>query len=37
MGFTRIVMPSANVDPSEAAGIELVGVKTVGEALDQLL
>jgi DNA repair protein RadA/Sms len=37
MGFTRIVMPSANVDPSEAAGIELVGVRTVGEALDQLL
>jgi DNA repair protein RadA/Sms len=37
MGFTRLVMPSANVDPSEAAGIELVGVKTVGEALDQLL
>ena len=38
MGFTRIIMPSANVDPSEAVnGIELVGVRTVGEALDQLI
>jgi DNA repair protein RadA/Sms len=45
MGFTRIVMPSANVDPSEPAsseqgggeGIELVGVRTIGEALDVLI
>jgi DNA repair protein RadA/Sms len=41
MGFTRVVMPSANVDPAETAalagGCELVGVRTVGEALDQLI
>ncbi len=41
MGFTRIVMPSANVDPADPAladGLcELVGVRTVGEALDQLI
>ncbi len=40
MGFTRIVMPSANVDPADpvlADGCELVGVRTVGEALDQLI
>ena len=39
MGFTRIVMPSANLDPNEgnAGGAELVGVRTVGEALDALM
>src|SRR6188474_1904401 len=39
MGFTRIVMPSANLDPDEgnAGGAELVGVRTVGEALDALI
>ena len=41
MGFTRVVMPSANVDPADTAtlaeGCELVGVRTVGEALDQLI
>lgn len=37
MGFTRVVMPSANVDPGEDAGIELVGVRTLGEALDALI
>lgn len=39
MGFTRIVLPSANVDSSGegAGGIELVGVRHVGEALDVLL
>ena len=44
MGFTRIVLPAANVDaasadPSRAAAPrpELVGVRTVGEALDQLI
>jgi DNA repair protein RadA/Sms len=41
MGFTRIVMPSANVDPAETAlldgGCELVGVRSVGEALDLLI
>jgi DNA repair protein RadA/Sms len=37
MGFTRVVMPSANVDPAESGGCELVGVRTVGEALDALI
>jgi DNA repair protein RadA/Sms len=41
MGFTRIVMPTANVDPADTAaaegGAELVGVRTVGEALDELI
>jgi DNA repair protein RadA/Sms len=38
LGFTRIVMPAANVDPADAVvgGCELVGVRTVAEALDQL-
>ena len=41
MGFSRIVMPALNVDSRDSAlrvdGCELVGVRTVGEALDQLL
>lgn len=37
MGFTRLVMPSPNVDPAENSGCELVGVRTVGEALDALI
>ena len=39
MGFTRVVMPAANADAGSRArgGCELVGVRTVGEALDQLL
>ena len=38
MGFTRVVMPSANVDPADSGGgPELVGVRTVGEALDALI
>ncbi|HKE82494.1 MAG TPA: DNA repair protein RadA [Vicinamibacterales bacterium] len=40
MGFTRIVLPVANIDRTEGAqrdGAELVGVRTVGEALDQLI
>jgi DNA repair protein RadA/Sms len=39
MGFTRIVMPAANLDPVDghAAEAELVGVRTVGEALDALV
>ena len=40
MGFTRIVLPAANVDPADAegrAGCDLVGVREVGEALDALL
>jgi len=38
LGFTRIVMPAANVDPADAVvgGCELVGVRTVAEALDCL-
>jgi DNA repair protein RadA/Sms len=40
MGFRRCIMPEANIDPSDRSGIadcELVGVRTVGEALEQLL
>jgi DNA repair protein RadA/Sms len=49
MGFTRIVMPAANVDPADALlgeasgggsrreGAELVGVRNIGEALDALI
>src|SRR5215468_8249986 len=37
MGFTRVVLPAANLDRSEVAECELIGVKTVGEALDQLI
>jgi DNA repair protein RadA/Sms len=40
MGFRRCIMPETNIDPSDrraAADCELVGVRTVGEALDELL
>jgi DNA repair protein RadA/Sms len=40
MGFRRCIMPGVNIDPAERAGVdacELVGVRTVGEALDALL
>jgi len=38
MGFTRIVVPDGNVALDEApAGCEIVPVKNVGEALDQLM
>ena len=38
MGFTRCIMPDGNCAPDEApAGCELVPVRNVGEALDQLM
>jgi len=37
MGFTRVVLPAANVDPKEIDDCERVGVRTVGEALDALI
>src|SRR5262245_39345668 len=38
MGFTRVIVPDANVAPEDApTGCELVAVKNVGEALDQLM
>jgi DNA repair protein RadA/Sms len=37
MGFTRVVLPAANVDPNEIGDCELVGVRTVAEALDALI
>jgi DNA repair protein RadA/Sms len=37
MGFTRVVMPSGNVVPGEFGGCDLIGVRTVGEALDALI
>ena len=41
MGFGRVVLPAGNVDPAAAllgeGRCELVGVRTVGEALDELI
>jgi DNA repair protein RadA/Sms len=41
MGFTRLIVPAASVDPADAAlaehGCQLVGIRTVGEALDALI
>lgn len=38
MGFTRLVLPASNVDTGDESGkAELVGVRSVGEALDMLL
>jgi DNA repair protein RadA/Sms len=37
MGFTRIVLPTANVNPGENPEGDLIGVRTVGEALDALI
>jgi DNA repair protein RadA/Sms len=38
MGFTRVVVPDGNIAPDEAPpNCELVSVKNVGEALDQLM
>jgi DNA repair protein RadA/Sms len=37
MGFTRCIMPVANIEKGASGECELVGVRTVGEALDALL
>jgi DNA repair protein RadA/Sms len=43
MGFSRVVLPSANVERASADTLierhecELIGVRTVGEALDALI
>ena len=38
MGFTRCIVPEGNVSPADAPpGCEVIGVKTVSEALDQLV
>ncbi|HWF84171.1 MAG TPA: DNA repair protein RadA [Vicinamibacterales bacterium] len=40
MGFKRCILPEANIDPSDrssSAECELVGVRTLGEALDEVL
>ncbi len=41
MGFTRVVLPAANLDPMQpdptGGTCELIGVRTVGEALDHLI
>jgi len=39
MGFARCVLPEANIDASDrtaAGNCELVGVRTVGDAIDAL-
>ena len=38
MGFTRCVVPAGNVSPDDTgAGCELLGVRTVAEALDEVI
>jgi DNA repair protein RadA/Sms len=41
MGFRRCIMPDANIDPADRGQLpgdcELIGVRTVGDALDALL
>jgi DNA repair protein RadA/Sms len=40
MGFARCIMPEANIDPADrhlAGACELIGVRTVGEALDAVM
>jgi DNA repair protein RadA/Sms len=37
LGFSRVVLPVANVDRLDPTDCELVGVRTVGEALGQLI
>jgi DNA repair protein RadA/Sms len=39
LGFDRCIMPETNIDPSDRSpgGCELVGVRTIGEALDATL
>jgi DNA repair protein RadA/Sms len=38
MGFTRVVLPAGNCAPADAPpGLELVGVKTAVEALDEIV
>lgn len=37
LGFTRCVLPAGNLKQVKIKGIELVGVKSVGEALDKAL
>jgi DNA repair protein RadA/Sms len=41
MGFSRVILPAGNVDPADNlqgdGRCELVGVRTVGEALDELI
>ncbi|HVH29004.1 MAG TPA: DNA repair protein RadA [Vicinamibacterales bacterium] len=40
MGFRRCILPEANIDPAEGSAVgdcELVGVRTVADALEQML
>jgi DNA repair protein RadA/Sms len=38
LGFTRCVLPDGNIAPADApAGVDVVGVRTVNEALDALM
>jgi DNA repair protein RadA/Sms len=38
MGFTRLVLPDGNISPADRSpGFELVGVRSVSEALDELI
>ena len=37
MGFTRCVLPTGNAQDEALTGCEVVGVRTVGEALDEVI
>ena len=41
MGFARCILPEANIDPADRGALagqcELVGIRTIGDALDALL
>ncbi len=37
LGFKRCILPEANIEPARDAALELVGVRTIGEALDAAL
>jgi predicted ATP-dependent serine protease len=41
MGFTRLIVPAANADPATIGRsdveFEVIGVRTLGEALDHLI
>jgi len=34
LGFRRCILPEANIEPNARPDLELVGVRTIGEALD---
>jgi DNA repair protein RadA/Sms len=37
MGFTRCIVPHGNCNPDDAGGCEVVPIRTIGEALDEIM